>query len=274
MLSASVGGMLPQSTTTNGPLLRGLASWMALATTSLPVPVSPRMSTDRGVGAMRSRTPKTRRMRGLRPTSGPKPSAHPTSTRRSAAGSTSSVVRPMVTAVGVRDDPLAHAERADVGAVGAAEIAHLDAFVDRAQLDVDRAHLGIVDHDLRAGVAPDDDGVDVDGVGRAIGRTHRAAADDPVHLALARTLGRIHAGNGTTGPRVPLLALNPLDRAWPMRVHRSVNRNPAISLGPPGIQSSLRHLKLESRPLDLASRSSRPGLAFDLDAAQAFLSPA
>ena len=45
MLSASVGGMLPQSTTTKAPSLRSLASWIALATSSLPVPVSPRMRT-------------------------------------------------------------------------------------------------------------------------------------------------------------------------------------------------------------------------------------
>ena len=39
----------------------------------------------------------------------------------------------------------------------------------RAELAVRHAHLGIVHHDVRAGVAADDDGVHVDGVGRAVG---------------------------------------------------------------------------------------------------------
>ena len=46
---------------------RGLASWMAWATSSLPVPVSPMMRTVSAVGAMRSGRSKTRRMPALDP---------------------------------------------------------------------------------------------------------------------------------------------------------------------------------------------------------------
>ncbi len=72
MLSASVSGIAPQSTTTNGLSFRGLASWIDFATPSLPVPVSPRMRTESGVGATFSSTENTRLMRGEAPTSTPK----------------------------------------------------------------------------------------------------------------------------------------------------------------------------------------------------------
>src|SRR2546422_368639 len=39
--SMSVSGIAPQLTDTNGPLRRGLSSWNARATSSLPVPLSP-----------------------------------------------------------------------------------------------------------------------------------------------------------------------------------------------------------------------------------------
>src|SRR5579883_2553564 len=96
MLSASVGGMLPQSTTTKGPALRSLAWWIALATSSLPVPVSPTMRTLSGVPDTFSRTPKTRRIFGELPTSGPNRSEKPTSTRRLASGCTTTLERPTV----------------------------------------------------------------------------------------------------------------------------------------------------------------------------------
>ncbi len=44
-LSSSSAGIAPQLTATKGRLRRGLASWIARATTSLPVPDSPRTST-------------------------------------------------------------------------------------------------------------------------------------------------------------------------------------------------------------------------------------
>ena len=40
-----LSGSAPQSTGTNGPAARGLAAWIARATSSLPVPLSPRIST-------------------------------------------------------------------------------------------------------------------------------------------------------------------------------------------------------------------------------------
>ena len=50
-LSMSSRGMAAQLTFTNGPSARGLRRWMARAMSSLPVPLSPVMSTDALVGA-------------------------------------------------------------------------------------------------------------------------------------------------------------------------------------------------------------------------------
>ena len=44
-------GMAPQSTAINGLFRRSLFRWIDLATTSLPVPLSPIISTDISVGA-------------------------------------------------------------------------------------------------------------------------------------------------------------------------------------------------------------------------------
>ena len=49
-----VGGTAAQLIATNGPRARGLASWIARATSSLPVPVSPVMSTLAALGATRT----------------------------------------------------------------------------------------------------------------------------------------------------------------------------------------------------------------------------
>src|SRR5258708_7771892 len=68
-------GIAAQSTTTSGPLARGDASWIALATSSLPVPVSPWTSTDDSVGATRASTAKRRRIGTLAPTIDPKRSS-------------------------------------------------------------------------------------------------------------------------------------------------------------------------------------------------------
>ena len=53
-LSKSVSGIAPQSTATNGAEARGLAWWIARATSSLPVPVSPVTSTVKSDGATRA----------------------------------------------------------------------------------------------------------------------------------------------------------------------------------------------------------------------------
>ena len=50
-LSISVSGMAEQLMATNGLFLRGLSSWMVRATISLPVPLSPVISTDAVLGA-------------------------------------------------------------------------------------------------------------------------------------------------------------------------------------------------------------------------------
>ena len=124
-----------------------LASWMALATSSLPVPVSPRMSTDE------------RRVRDLLEHAEDAPHLGAVAHQRAEA-----VGEPDVDlALGLRldddaraadrelagrgHDGLAHAHRAEERAVRAAEVLHEDPFAHRAKLAVERAHLGIVDDD-------------------------------------------------------------------------------------------------------------------------------
>ena len=53
-LSSRLSGIAAQLMATNGPSLRGLRWWMALATSSLPVPLSPVMSTVVSVSATRA----------------------------------------------------------------------------------------------------------------------------------------------------------------------------------------------------------------------------
>ena len=57
--SSSVVGIALQLTVTSGLSLRGLAWWMALARISLPVPLSPRRSTDASLGATLATRPST-----------------------------------------------------------------------------------------------------------------------------------------------------------------------------------------------------------------------
>ena len=73
------GGIAPQFTRTNGPAARAERSWMARAISSLPVPVSPRISTVASVGATRATRASTRRSAGDSPTMSAKaPSSAPT----------------------------------------------------------------------------------------------------------------------------------------------------------------------------------------------------
>jgi len=59
--------MAAQLTLTSGHLALGLWSWMAEATSSLPVPLSPRMSTVASVGATVRMVSSTARMAGDEP---------------------------------------------------------------------------------------------------------------------------------------------------------------------------------------------------------------
>ena len=70
-LSTSPEGSAAQLTLTIRWLRRGLWRWMAWATSSLPVPVSPRMSTEESVGATCSTRRSTFRMAGLCPMTSP-----------------------------------------------------------------------------------------------------------------------------------------------------------------------------------------------------------
>ena len=66
--SMRLSGIAEQLTATKGPARRGLASWMARATSSLPVPLSPSMRTLAAVGATFSMSASTSAIRLLVPT--------------------------------------------------------------------------------------------------------------------------------------------------------------------------------------------------------------
>ncbi len=65
--------MAPQLSATNGPAARRDVSWIACATTSLPVPVSPRISTLQSVPAARDASSTAPRKVGSRPSNRSKP---------------------------------------------------------------------------------------------------------------------------------------------------------------------------------------------------------
>ena len=67
-LSISVSGSAPQLTGTNGLSARRLCSCSARATSSLPVPVSPRISTVEWVGATLAISCRTRSIDSFEPT--------------------------------------------------------------------------------------------------------------------------------------------------------------------------------------------------------------
>ncbi len=66
-LSSRVSASAAQCTLTNGPAARGLLAWSASATSSLPVPDSPVMSTLERAGATRAIASWTRAMASLSP---------------------------------------------------------------------------------------------------------------------------------------------------------------------------------------------------------------
>ncbi len=70
--SKRLSGTAPQSKITKGPRARGERSWRARATSSLPVPVSPRTSTVASEGATRESSAKSARIGALEPMRGPK----------------------------------------------------------------------------------------------------------------------------------------------------------------------------------------------------------
>ena len=87
-LSKSVDEMPPRLTLTNGAWRRRLLRWMASATSSLPVPLSPVMRTDASVAATRPTIWRIRRRRGSLPITSPK-SYRASSSSRVSAGSSS-----------------------------------------------------------------------------------------------------------------------------------------------------------------------------------------
>ena len=74
-LSSRFSGMAPQLMATNGPSARAPSRWMARATSSLPVPLSPRTSTAASVAASLRTAEKTCCMASLVPIRSSSPSA-------------------------------------------------------------------------------------------------------------------------------------------------------------------------------------------------------
>ena len=66
-LSSSVSGIAAQLIATNGRSARRLLLWIARATSSLPVPLSPVISTVESLGATRPMRRKSARITGLSP---------------------------------------------------------------------------------------------------------------------------------------------------------------------------------------------------------------
>jgi hypothetical protein len=77
-LSSSASGIAAQFTVTSLAARRRLRSWIARATSSLPVPLSPVISTEASVSATRSTRSNTSRIAALSPISAP---PRPTATR-------------------------------------------------------------------------------------------------------------------------------------------------------------------------------------------------
>ena len=67
-LSISSSGIAAQFTSTNGPAARWLWAWIARATSSLPVPFSPKISTRPLLGAAWRISSRSRCSAGLSPT--------------------------------------------------------------------------------------------------------------------------------------------------------------------------------------------------------------
>ena len=135
-VSIRFSGMAPQSTGTKGPEARDDAACSERAATSLPVPVSPAMSSVAFVDAMRSRMAYTCRISRLAPTSSPKPSwSEIGTTEFPSIDSIRNTLRPTRTARAGSHLALANVDALDVGAVRAAAI--LDG--DAARLNADLA---------------------------------------------------------------------------------------------------------------------------------------
>jgi len=89
-LSSNVSGSAPTFTAMNGLLRRGLSLWIARATSSLPVPLSPSISTVLVTGASCSTFTSTSRTGALSPTSPvSRLSRSRSSSRRTSAASSS-----------------------------------------------------------------------------------------------------------------------------------------------------------------------------------------
>ena len=118
--------MAPQSTMMKGPSPRWLSLWMASAAASLPVPVSPSISTVASLAEACSHSANTARMAGEPPTTWPKRS-RPDRAIRAAAPLVRwkrSLVLPTVRMAPSSSGACATRHAVDHGAVLAAQVAH------------------------------------------------------------------------------------------------------------------------------------------------------
>ena len=140
-----------QSTITNGPAARADASWIARAASSLPVPVSPRISTGASLCATRAICANSSRIGVLAPIRPPKLLVRPQldrRRRRRIAQHDLGAAHADARAVGQQRG--AHLQVLDEGPVAAAEIAHPGPAIGRLQLGVQARHLAVGDAHLGA----------------------------------------------------------------------------------------------------------------------------
>ena len=197
----SVAGSAPGSTTMNGRFARALNSWMARATSSLPVPVSPWISTETFDCASRSTVRPISCIVGLAATS---PGTSGRRQRRLPGGamvasSSASTVRPirMRVPIGTTASLIAHV--ADEGAVAAAQILDQDAVL-AAKLEVIVADGRVGQGQLVRGRRADPEPLavvlhDAIAVG-ALDDAHAQPPDGRLH-ALEMELGRLAHARGS-----------------------------------------------------------------------------
>ena len=212
-LSMSVGATAAQSSTTKGRAARGLASWMAVARTLLPVPVSPSSSTVLSDLAIDGQRGEDAPHRGA----GPEDRAEAILGAQRLADVLVDLVDAQRGAAGaharaVADVAPVDAHGAHPGAVRRAEIAQQEALRRRGDAEVVARHGGVGQHEVvarhdadgelaRAGA---DDGA---GVG-ALDHRQREA----VEAQLVRP--RVGENDGALGAHGKPAREEVLDRAW------------------------------------------------------------
>ena len=147
----------PQSTVTSGPAAREESACRVRATSSLPVPVSPRTSTEASVGATCSSCAKSRRIGGERPSSSPSACFSLSAPGRS-SGQHGERGGAELEAPPERNLEAGEARAEVAGAVLRAEIGDLHARGGELEAQVPAGDAGIGELELAVGVRADEHG--------------------------------------------------------------------------------------------------------------------